>query len=344
MAVISDFPFKSTGDVLLPAQSEAACALFLENDTSNPILGKSIEGSPTTVWEVTEPYCMDVCTDNGFVYGAFDKYIRKLDPSGTEIWTFTGHTGFVNSLAIGSNGDYIYSGSSDKTVRKIAYTGDEVWSYIGHTDTIRDVVVDNDGYLYSGSNDTTLKKIDPEGSLVWTYSEHPKTVRALEIDRYGDYIYTYCFDWNMRKISSSGTLSWKNSSLHTLSTHISKDKNIYSARRFFTGSEDSTVKYINDKGNEIYSYNIGSYVEDIRGSSLTTFAYGSSVFIYAALIYGKLCKLDMLNSTKHWIYAHPTATWAFDTQAVSISTDGYVYFATNKGLVKIKDSYTIHTV
>ncbi len=79
-------------------------------------------------------------------------------PSGSEVWTFTGHTDIVNSVAVDSSG-YVYSGSFDYTVRKISPSGDEVWRFTGHTDTVRAVAVDSSGYVYSGSFDGTVKKI-----------------------------------------------------------------------------------------------------------------------------------------------------------------------------------------
>ncbi|NGP46916.1 hypothetical protein G4V62_19015, partial [Bacillaceae bacterium SIJ1] len=56
---------------------------------------------------------------DGYVYsGAQDNTVKKISPSGDEVWTFTGHTSSVRAVAVDADG-YVYSGSLDDTVKKI---------------------------------------------------------------------------------------------------------------------------------------------------------------------------------------------------------------------------------
>ena len=42
----------------------------------------------------------------------------KINPNGTKIWEFTGHSDNINSVAVDGQGN-VYSGSFDKKVMKI---------------------------------------------------------------------------------------------------------------------------------------------------------------------------------------------------------------------------------
>ncbi|MFP4150042.1 MAG: PQQ-binding-like beta-propeller repeat protein, partial [Nitriliruptoraceae bacterium] len=67
-----------------------------------------------------------------FVYsGSADHTVRKIDPDGDQVWSFTGHNDRVWVVAVDADGN-VYSGSWDDTVRKIDPDGNEVWSFTGH--------------------------------------------------------------------------------------------------------------------------------------------------------------------------------------------------------------------
>ncbi|KAI3656064.1 hypothetical protein MP638_006050 [Amoeboaphelidium occidentale] len=81
------------------------------------------------------------------------------------IMTFTGHSGFVNSVFVGSDG-YLYSGSFDDTIKKWnTATGEAMMTFTGHSSTVNSVFVGPDGYLYSGSLDNTIKKWNTRAML-----------------------------------------------------------------------------------------------------------------------------------------------------------------------------------
>jgi len=76
-----------------------------------------------------------------FVYsGSRDDTVRKIDSSGNEVWSFTGHTRLIRGVAVDANGN-VYSGGEDDTVRKLDSSGNEIWSFTGHTSFVEAVAV-----------------------------------------------------------------------------------------------------------------------------------------------------------------------------------------------------------
>ena len=81
------------------------------------------------------------------VSGSYDKTVKVWDADkGQEIWTLTGHTGKVSSVAISADGKRIVSGSSDNTVKVWdADKGQEVLTLKGHTSDVTSVAISADG-------------------------------------------------------------------------------------------------------------------------------------------------------------------------------------------------------
>ena len=137
--------------------------------------------------------------NNSNVYsGSDDRTVRKISPDGNQIWQFTGHGWTVNAVAVDNNGN-VYSGSADNTVRKISPDGNEVWQFTGHTYYVNAVAVDNNGNVYSGSADRTVRKISPDGNQIWKFTGHTDVVRAVAVDNDGN-VYSGSYDQTVRKI------------------------------------------------------------------------------------------------------------------------------------------------
>ena len=73
--------------------------------------------------------------------------------------TLTGHTSYVYSVAISTDGQTLVSGSYDKTIKVWNLsTGKEIYTLTGHTGGIWSIVISDDGQtLVSGSYDWTIK-------------------------------------------------------------------------------------------------------------------------------------------------------------------------------------------
>ncbi|HBG4728357.1 TPA: hypothetical protein KQE54_002217, partial [Clostridioides difficile] len=98
-----------------------------------------------------------------------------------EIWKFTGHTRYVLSVTIDSQGNII-SGSSDNTVRKISTNGVGVWTFTGNSSSVYSVCVDPKDNIYSSGADKTVRKISTNGNEIWKFTGHTNTVQSVCVD------------------------------------------------------------------------------------------------------------------------------------------------------------------
>ncbi len=145
------------------------------------------------------------------VSGTGDQKIKLWNPhTGELLRTLTGHSGAVNSVAIGSTGvgDILFSGSADKTIKiwKLA-TGKILHTLTGHTDAVKSVAVSPNGdILISGSTDNTIKIWRWEtGEVLQTLTGHSGTVNQVAISPDGEYIASCSADktikiWQINKV------------------------------------------------------------------------------------------------------------------------------------------------
>lgn len=210
-----------------------------------------------------------VVDTKGFVYsGSADDTVKKIAPDGTQVWSFNGSSGDVNSVAVDANG-FVYSGNDDFSVRKITSEGSQVWSFTEHTDSVRTVAVGLDGSVYSGSDDFSVRKITPEGSQVWSFTEHTDSVRAVAVDANG-FVYSGSRDGTVKKITPDGNLVWSFTE-HTSDVWavvVGSDGCVYS------GSRDGTVRKITPEGNQVWK----CYGHD---NDVNSVAVGLDGFIYS---------------------------------------------------------------
>ncbi|KYH35822.1 WD domain, G-beta repeat [Clostridium tepidiprofundi DSM 19306] len=192
---------------------------------------------------------VDFIQEDFYIYsGSYDDSVRKISPSGNEVWKYTGHDEAVHGVAVDKDG-YVYSGSNDDSVRKISPSGNEVWKYTGHDKAVHGVAVDKDGYVYSGSYDDSVRKISPSGNEVWKYTGHDKAVLAVAVDKDG-YVYSGSNDDSVRKISPSGNEVWKYTGHNRGVAAVAVDKYGY----VYSGSYDDSVRKISPSGNEVWKY------------------------------------------------------------------------------------------
>ena len=95
--------------------------------------------------------------------GSADKTAKLWDAAtGTEMRTFSGHLGAVDSVAFSPDGKYVLTGSEDKTAKLWdAATGAEVRTFSGQTDIVDSVAFSPDGrYVLIGSWDGTAELWD----------------------------------------------------------------------------------------------------------------------------------------------------------------------------------------
>ena len=141
---------------------------------------------------------------NGYLNSG-DSSLKMWDlVTGSEIWTFSGHTGGVYSVAFSPDGKYIASGSNDHTIKLWDITkGKEVKTLSGHSNSVYSISYSPDGkYIASGSDDKTIKLWNvATGKILRTFFGHSKEVNAVVFSPDGRQIVSGSFDntikvWN----------------------------------------------------------------------------------------------------------------------------------------------------
>lgn len=79
--------------------------------------------------------------------------------TGELLRTLQGHSGWVQSVAISHDGQFIASGSNDKTIKIWSWeTGKLLTTFTGHLGSVNSVAFSPDRlFLVSGSDDKTVK-------------------------------------------------------------------------------------------------------------------------------------------------------------------------------------------
>lgn len=255
-----------------------------------------------------------------YIGDSTDHHVKKIDSTGSEVWTFDGHDDTVKDISVDEDG-YIYSASADDSVKKIDTNGSEIWSYEEHSDYVQGVTVDGD-YVYSVGDDGEVHKIDKSGNQVWNCSINSGYVDDVAVDD-NEYVYAGGSDNNITKLNSSGSEVWTFTG-HTdtvLGVTVGPEGYIYSA------SADDSVKKIDPNGSKIWTYDGHDY--DVYG--LDTDQEGN---IYTASADHNVTKLNSSGS-EIWTFSEHTEA----VRDVSVDITRYVYSVSKDNfLYKIEQS------
>ncbi len=142
---------------------------------------------------------VDVCYYHGLygVSGAYERVVRLWDLTERRcIRTFKGHNGYVSSVAISEDGNFIVSGSYDRSIKLWnAATGKCVQTFVGHTSFVTDVLLTPDkSWVISAAYDRTLR--------IWEV----RTGRCVKVlEGHEGFVYCVAHSTNGRWMISSGT-------------------------------------------------------------------------------------------------------------------------------------------
>lgn len=178
------------------------------------------------------------------------------------VHTLSGHTSFVNAIAISSQSQLFASGSWDKTIKLWNWAQGELRTTLaGHSDRVNAVVISPDAQiLVSGSFDETIKVWQlPSGRILQTLTDHNLGVNSIAISPDGQLLASCGGDDHSIKLweLKTGKL------LRTLTGHTD-DVNavVFSpdGRFLASGSSDATSK--------IWDVNTGTLLRSLSGLNL----------------------------------------------------------------------------
>lgn len=185
--------------------------------------------------------------------GSDDKTIKVWNLNSRQIIrTLRGHSNWVYSLAISSDGNTLISGSKDNTIKVWNLnTGQELRTLTGHSSYINSVVFSPDGKkIASGSYDKTIKVWNLTNGQVSTLSGHKSEVLAIAISPDGQKIASGSTDrtikvWNLNTGKELRTLRGHLGDVNSIA--ISPD-----GQELASVSDDKTIKFWNlNTGREI---------------------------------------------------------------------------------------------
>jgi WD40 repeat protein len=193
-------------------------------------------------------------------------WLRPLTPSLTQaggrlLRTLSGHSSFVQAVAVTADGKRVISGSRDNTVKVWNLeTGVEQLTLTGHSNSVRAVAVTADGkWVISGSDDNTVKVWNLETGEQFTLTGHSNWVQAVAVTADGTRVISGSDDktvkvWNLEtgeKETGEEQLTLTGHSGSVLAVAVTAD-----GTRVISGSSDNTtVKVWNlQNGEEIATF------------------------------------------------------------------------------------------
>jgi WD40 repeat protein len=237
----------------------------LEDNTSNKPLLKIVPApkkseKPKKKWLVGAAVVLVIGLGG---YGAWE--LHRSDPPkaiGYEqlsiAKTITGHSSYVNTLAISPDGQTLVSGSADKTIKVWNLsTGQEILTLKSHLNPINTLVISPDGQtLVSGSADKTIKIWHlSTGQEVRTLKGHSNPVNSLIISSDWQTLVSGSADktikvWNLSTGQEIRTITGNFSYVNTLA--ISPD-----GQTLASGSADKIIK--------IWNLSTGQEIRTLKG-------------------------------------------------------------------------------
>ncbi|NQS96837.1 MAG: caspase family protein, partial [candidate division Zixibacteria bacterium] len=174
--------------------------------------------------------------------------------------TFSGHSGWVNSVAFSADGRYALSGSWDNTLKLWdIQNGNCLRTFSGHSDIVFSVAFSPDGgYALSGSNDKTSKLWDiNSGIQIRTFSGHSSKVNSVAFSPDGRYALSGSGDKTLKlwDIQTGNCLrTFREHRKRVSSVAFSPDR-----RYALSGSWDNNLK--------LWDINSGKEIRAFRGHS-----------------------------------------------------------------------------
>jgi Flp pilus assembly pilin Flp len=277
-----------------------------------------------------------------------DGNIVKVGDDGRTVWTFTGHSGIVQKIAVDGAG-FIYTAGADGTTRKISPEGEQVWSSIVFGDGLLDVAVASNGDVYSAGWLGHINKLDGNTGQVTGFVEiqNGRDITGLAVDGAGMvYASTKSHggtDGRYVKLDSNLNVLWSR-------TNASKDLNdigIDTAGRIYTVGHRYQYNY--DDDNQVDD---SGYVYQPNGTTLARLYYpadGQSIAIAPNPAGGAALSMRHFNPTRYDVLSfglsNNNVQWTYSGRQGSVNDltydrSGNLYTGSSDGDVTILDAAT----
>lgn len=210
--------------------------------------------------------------------------------TGSELRTLTGHSNWIKSLAVSSDGQKLASGSNDRSIRvwEVA-SGKQLVRLEGHEGPIEALAFSPDNrWLVSGSADATIRVWDSaSGHELQRLTGHTKGVTALAFGTDGRFVASGSADttvklWDTRQWKLARTLTKHASRITTLSFSPS-------GQRLVSGSADGRL-WLNDLNN-----NRDYFAKNRNPASVLSVKFASEDDLLSLTADGGVLSLDAAN-------------------------------------------------
>jgi sugar lactone lactonase YvrE len=142
---------------------------------------------------------------SGYIYIAAGDVVQKVNPEGTGVWDFLGHTRPINGIRVGDDGAvYTAAFGSNGEAKKIKPNGQEEWFFDSFGSTANDVAVNEttgEVYVVAGGE---LRKFDDKGNQQFEYTTITGTMNTAAIDKNG-LLYVGDNNNNLYKLEDTGS-------------------------------------------------------------------------------------------------------------------------------------------
>ncbi|ADC73361.1 WD40 repeat, subgroup (plasmid) [Thioalkalivibrio sp. K90mix] len=260
------------------------------------------------VWRFTEHESSvnDVAvTDDGFVYTTgSDDTLRRVDPDGSEVWSF--EEAVMSGRSVVADGEgYAYFGTAFATI----------------SNTMRGGVV---------------RKVSPQGTLEWEFTRirsdaspgGQASIHDLDIDLDDGAVYAVAGDRTVRKINRFGTQSWSISSGNNQDRTVAVNYN----RNVFIGdgpSGDETIRKVDRFGNPVPVTNFVDWSFSGHEDMVNDIAVGGGGYLHTASRDTTVRQVNM-DSRQEWVFDENEET----AEAIAVDADGYAYVGTRTGVIQ----------
>jgi WD40 repeat protein len=190
----------ATGNSINIFSGHTANITAITVDAANKYLFTGSDDGTIKIWDLTQSgtlfktisvgssvHSMALSNDGKSLFVcANSKDLIQYDMAGKELKRFSGHTDFLNALAISLNNKYIATASNDKKIIVWdAKLGSKVRELSSHTLKVNCVIFSYDSkYIISGSNDGTCRIWETEtGKELYTLNDNQENkIRAITIN------------------------------------------------------------------------------------------------------------------------------------------------------------------